>query len=145
MKIAIAQMNCMLGDIAGNAQQIIHYAEHAKQQGASLLLTPELSLCGYPPEDLLLRDDFLLASRDALHELAKILSDITVIVGHPQHLGDLCYNAASVLQAGKVIATYHKHVLPESPATMKSGSQSVHGSHGHAAVKSGLMSPSRYR
>lgn len=112
MKIAIAQMNCMLGDIAGNAQQIIHYAEHAKQQGASLLLTPELSLCGYPPEDLLLRDDFLLASHDALHELAKILSDITVIVGHPQQLGDLCYNAASVLQAGKVIATYHKHVLP---------------------------------
>lgn len=112
MKIAIAQMNCMVGDIAGNTQQIIAYAAQAKQQGASLLLTPELSLCGYPPEDLLLRDDFLRACQDALHYLAQMLSDITVIVGHPHQSENHCYNAASVLQAGKVIATYHKHALP---------------------------------
>lgn len=112
MKIAIAQMNCMLGDIAGNTQQIMHYAAQARQQGASLLLTPELSLCGYPPEDLLLRDDFLRACHDGLHHLAKALADITVIVGHPHRVGLRCYNAASVLQAGKVLATYHKHALP---------------------------------
>lgn len=112
MNIAIAQMNCMVGDIAGNVQQIIRYAAQAEQQGASLLLTPELSICGYPPEDLLLRDDFLRACHDAVHHLAKTLTDITVIVGHPHQSGNHCYNAASVLQAGKVIATYHKHALP---------------------------------
>jgi NAD+ synthase (glutamine-hydrolysing) len=112
MKIAIAQMNCMVGDLAGNTRQIIQYAAQAKQQGASLLLTPELSLCGYPPEDLLLRDDFLRACAEALHHLAQTLSDITVIVGHPHQSEGHCYNAASVLQAGKVIATYHKHALP---------------------------------
>jgi len=58
MKIAIAQMNCMVGDIAGNTRQILDYSADAKAKGATLLLTPELSLCGYPPEDLLLRDDF---------------------------------------------------------------------------------------
>lgn len=112
MKIAIAQMNCMVGDIAGNARQILHYAAQAREQGASLLLTPELSLCGYPPEDLLLRDDFLRACQEALQHLAQTLKDITVIVGHPHLVGKRCYNAASVLQAGKVVATYHKHALP---------------------------------
>ena len=112
MKIAIAQMNCMVGDIAGNTRQIMRYAEQAQTQGATLLLTPELSLCGYPPEDLLLRDDFLRACHDALQHLARTLNDITVIVGHPHRVGTRCYNAASVLQAGKILATYHKHALP---------------------------------
>lgn len=112
MKIAIAQMNCIVGDIAGNTRQILHYAADAKAKGATLLLTPELSLCGYPPEDLLLRDDFLQACHEALQHLAQMLRDITVIVGHPHKSGSHCYNAASVLQAGKVLATYHKHALP---------------------------------
>jgi len=112
MKIAIAQMNCMVGDIAGNIRQIVRYAADAKAKNATLLITPELSLCGYPPEDLLLRDDFLQACHDALQRLAQMLTDITVIVGHPHKVGSRCYNAASVLQAGKVFATYHKHTLP---------------------------------
>ncbi|MDP1658653.1 MAG: NAD+ synthase [Methylotenera sp.] len=112
MKIAIAQMNCMVGDIAGNVAKIIDNAKQAKAQGATLLVTPELSLCGYPPEDLLLRDDFLQACDIALNKLSAALSDITIIVGHPQQVGDECFNAASVLQDGKVFATYHKHALP---------------------------------
>lgn len=112
MKIAIAQMNCTVGDIAGNTRQILHYAAQAQEQGASLLLTPELSLCGYPPEDLLLRDDFLCACHEALQHLAQTLKDITIIVGHPHRVGKRCYNAASVLQAGKIVVTYHKHALP---------------------------------
>ena len=112
MKIALTQINCIVGDIAGNVEKIIEHAKQAKAQGASLVVTPELSLCGYPPEDLLLRADFLSACRQALHALAVKLPDITLIVGHPHLVHDACFNAASVLQDGKVLATYHKHVLP---------------------------------
>jgi NAD+ synthase (glutamine-hydrolysing) len=112
MKIAIAQLNCMVGDIQANAAQILSNAELAKVQGASLLLTPELSLCGYPPEDLLLRDDFSSACDEALKKLSILIQGITVIVGHPHQVGSACYNAASVLQDGKILATYHKHALP---------------------------------
>jgi len=66
MKIAIAQINCLLGNLTGNAAKIADYAERAKAQGASILLTPEMSLCGYPPEDLLLRDGFYRACDEAL-------------------------------------------------------------------------------
>jgi len=112
MKIAIAQINCMVGDIAGNAEKIIAYVAQAKMQGATLVVTPELSLCGYPPEDLLLRADFLNACDRTLHALAERFSGITVIVGHPHQVDGVCFNAASVLQDGEVLATYHKHALP---------------------------------
>lgn len=112
MKIAIAQMNCMVGDIAGNVAQIITYTQRAKSQGATLVVTPELSLCGYPPEDLLLRDDFLQACARALNKLCDETQGVTLIVGHPHQVGELCYNAASVIQDGKILVTYHKHALP---------------------------------
>jgi NAD+ synthetase len=112
MKIAIAQINCTVGDLAGNAAKIADYAQRAKEQGADILLTPELSLCGYPPEDLLLRDGFYVACDKALRDLAKQVHGITVIVGHPDTVGDSCYNAASILRDGEIIATYHKHSLP---------------------------------
>lgn len=112
MKIALAQINCMLGDLAGNSAKIIVYSERAKQAGASLLLTPEMSLCGYQPEDLLLRDGFYRACKSALHDLAKKINGITVVVGHPHIEGGKRYNAASVLRDGKILATYCKHSLP---------------------------------
>ena len=112
MKLAIAQINSMLGDLAGNAARILGYAEQAKEQGASLLLTPELSLCGYSPEDLLLREGFYRACNLALFELAQKVRGITVVVGHPHEAGGKRYNAASVLRDGKIISTYLKHVLP---------------------------------
>jgi NAD+ synthetase len=113
VKIAIAQINCMLGDLVGNAARIVEYADRAQEQGASLLLTPELSLCGYPPEDLLLREGFFQACEQVLEELAARIRGITVVVGHPHEAPDGSrYNAASVLQDGQVIATYHKYSLP---------------------------------
>jgi NAD+ synthase (glutamine-hydrolysing) len=112
MKIAVAQINCGVGDLTGNAAKIQAYAEKAKQQGASLLLTPELGLCGYPPEDLLLRDGFYRACELALNNLAQQTHGITLVVGHPHQVGEQHYNAASVLQDGKIIATYHKYSLP---------------------------------
>jgi NAD+ synthase (glutamine-hydrolysing) len=112
MKLAIAQINCVLGDLAGNSAKILRYAEQAKQQGAQLMLTSELGLCGYPPEDLLLRDGFYKACSQALDALAKQVSGIAVLVGHPHEQDGKHYNAASLLRDGAIVATYHKHLLP---------------------------------
>lgn len=110
--LAIAQINCVLGDIAGNSAKILLAANQAKADGATILLTPELALTGYPPEDLLLREDFNQASEAALLALAKKIQGITVLVGHPHVHEGACYNAASVLQDGKIFGTYYKHALP---------------------------------
>lgn len=112
MKIAVAQINCTVGDLAGNSARIVASANQARAAGASLLLTPELALSGYPPEDLLLRDDFHRTCRRTLHDLAGLVTGITVIVGHPLRCQDACYNAASVLRDGKIVATYRKQALP---------------------------------
>ncbi len=112
MKLAIAQIDCSVGDFAGNVAKILQSAEHAHAAGASLLLTPELALSGYPPEDLLLREDFYLASAAALELLAKSAPAITLLVGHPAQQEGRHYNAASVVRDGRVVATYHKHKLP---------------------------------
>lgn len=113
MKIAIAQINCTVGDIDGNSARILRYAEQAKQAGASLLITPELALSGYPPEDLLLRDDFNAACNRALKELAGKVRGISLLVGHPSMEDGLCYNAASLVENGEIKSTYHKHILPD--------------------------------
>ena len=112
IKIAVAQINCMLGDLAGNTAKILDCAARAKAAGAEVLLTPELSLCGYPPEDLLLRDGFFRDCAAALDELAAALPAIKVIAGHPHVANGRRYNAASVLQDGRIAATYHKRNLP---------------------------------
>ncbi len=112
MKIAIAQINCTLGDLAGNAARIAQAAQEARARGAQVMVTPELSICGYPPEDLLLRPDFVAACEAAVTDLAARVPGITVIVGHPQRSRGHLYNAASVLSGGKVIATYFKRDLP---------------------------------
>src|SRR3989338_3246878 len=112
MKIAIAQINSTVGDLAGNAAKILACAVQAKQQGAQLLLTPELGLCGYPPEDLLLRDGFYHACAQTLSDIALKASDIAVVVGHPHEHGGKRYNAASLLRNGGIAATYLKHKLP---------------------------------
>ncbi|MFL6582292.1 MAG: NAD+ synthase [Burkholderiales bacterium] len=112
MRIAIGQINCTVGDLPGNSRKILEFAARAREQGADILLTPELSLCGYPPEDLLLREDFRAACDRALAYLAAQVRGISVVVGHPQQSGASLYNAASVLQEGRIAATYHKLDLP---------------------------------
>jgi NAD+ synthase (glutamine-hydrolysing) len=127
MKVALAQINAVVGDIAGNARLIAEAARKAHAQGAALVVAPELSLTGYPPEDLLLRPSFMAACARALETLAAELAplhDLTVLVGHPHAddgSGDVRskslavqrrFNAASVLQGGRVVATYCKRELP---------------------------------
>ena len=113
--IALAQINPLLGDLPGNARLIAQEAASAFAQGAKLLLTPELSLTGYPPEDLLLRPAFIEAAQRELNCLMielKQFTDLTVIVGHPKMSSAGLQNYASVLRNGEVIASYAKQELP---------------------------------
>ena len=116
LTLAIAQLNVTLGDLPGNCQRILDACHQAAAGGARLVLTPELSLCGYPPEDLLLRSGFFRDCAQALAQLAQQLAQqlpgLAVVVGHPLLDGGRRYNAASVLRDGQVIAQYRKHTLP---------------------------------
>lgn len=112
IRIAIAQINSVLGDIAGNADRIAAAVERARAAGADVVISPELGLCGYPPEDLLLRPDFYRACARELGKLAVRLRDITVVVGFPEAEGERHYNAAAVIKNGRVISVYRKHRLP---------------------------------
>jgi NAD+ synthase (glutamine-hydrolysing) len=123
LKLCIAQLNLVVGDTAGNAQRIIAAARGAYAQGARLVLTPELSICGYPAEDLFLRPAFIAACDDAVKAVARELAGLKglfVVVGHPTG-GDIRsrsvmvqrrFNAASVLSEGRVLETYAKRELP---------------------------------
>jgi NAD+ synthase (glutamine-hydrolysing) len=115
MKIAIAQINFTVGDIAGNAARILEAAEQAEQAGADLIVTPELALSGYPPVDLLLRETFHLACAQALEQLVQEVSGITLVVGHPNFQDGRLYNSASVIQNGAITATYHKRIFNRAP------------------------------
>jgi NAD+ synthase (glutamine-hydrolysing) len=114
-KIALAQINPLLGDLPGNAQLISQAAADAYAQGATVVLTPELSLTGYPPEDLLLRPAFI---ESADRELSRLILELqkfpglTVIIGHPKKTAAGLQNYASVIRDGKVIAGYAKQELP---------------------------------
>ncbi|MEY2776922.1 MAG: glutamine-dependent synthetase [Pseudomonadota bacterium] len=116
LKIVAAQINACVGDLAGNAQKILAAAREAHAAGAHLLVTPELSLTGYPPEDLLLRPSFLRRSREVLTTLAEelgTLQGLSVLVGHPGQLDEgQISNAASLIQSGRVVARYGKLELP---------------------------------
>jgi len=115
MRIAIAQTNSTVGDITGNAAKILDAVKQAKQAGAQLVITPELALSGYPPADLLLRETFCQSCNNALTELVKAIDDITLVVGYPSFQEGKLYNAASVIQCGKIIHTYYKRILNKSP------------------------------
>jgi len=112
MQIAVAQLNQVIGDLGGNAAAIVDATRSAERAGAQLVVTPELSLCGYPPEDLLLRPAFVDACRRELTALAAAVGDTAVIVGFPERAEGGTFNAAAVLRKGRVAATYRKQCLP---------------------------------
>ncbi|MFZ6844181.1 NAD+ synthase [Undibacterium sp. RuTC16W] len=115
VKVAIAQMNSVVGDLTGNAVQIIGYVQRAYKQGADIVVTPELSLVGYPPEDLLLRTAFYAKTQETLLSLATSLAsmlDVHVLIGYPEESNGARYNAVAVLCNGAIIGRYWKHDLP---------------------------------
>jgi len=113
MKLGIAQLNLSVGDIAGNAAQLLAAAQEAHAAGAALLLTPEMSICGYPAEDLVLRRDFTAACTAAVAKLAADAPpELALIVGYPERGDDGLFNAAALLRGGRVETVYRKHHLP---------------------------------
>ncbi len=112
MKIAVAQINTTVGDFAGNAARIRTAIDRARAEGASLVVAPELALAGYPPEDLLFRNDFCDQCEAELMSLAAYAPDLAVVVGHPHREGRVRYNAASLLRGGRIEAIYFKQKLP---------------------------------
>ncbi|MBD2344711.1 NAD+ synthase [Anabaena subtropica] len=120
MKIAIAQINPIIGDLSGNAQKILEMAQQAVKKGARLLLTPELSLCGYPPRDLLLNPSFLAAMTINLQQLARDLPvNLAVLVGTvtPNYQAHITgekslFNSIALLENGEIKQFFHKRLLP---------------------------------
>ena len=111
MRIALAQINTVVGDLDANRERIVAGLGEARAAGADLVLFPELAVTGYPPEDLLLRPDFLRAARDALADVARETIGITALVGFP-HLDRDLYNACAVCADGRVQTLYRKRFLP---------------------------------
>src|SRR5215208_7037695 len=111
MRLALAQINSVVGDLDGNRERILTRLEEAKKADADLVLFPELAVTGYPPEDLLLRPGFIRAAARSLEEIARAARGITALVGTPHFDRDL-YNACAVCAAGEVKAIYRKRFLP---------------------------------
>jgi NAD+ synthase (glutamine-hydrolysing) len=111
MRLALAQMNSVVGDLAGNRDRVVARIAEAREAGADLVLLPELVVTGYPPEDLLLRPSFVLAAERTVHEIAADTQGIVALVGAPHQAGEL-YNACYVLADGAVRAIYRKQLLP---------------------------------
>lgn len=111
VRLALAQVNPTVGDLAGNVKKITGWIEEAKVRGADIVIFPELVICGYPPEDLLLKPSFIRACREGLEKVASACQGIIAIVGFPEGADDL-YNSAALICESKVVTTYRKMYLP---------------------------------
>src|SRR5271155_5431213 len=113
LKISLAQINPTVGDITGNTRKILEYTALAQKSGAEMVIFPELAICGYPPEDLLLKKHFVADNIKALDALAKKVRGIMVIAGFVDSdaLGKI-YNAAAIISDGKLQEVYYKQELP---------------------------------
>ena len=116
LRVALAQIDLCVGDLTGNAAAVVHHCERARDAGAHLVAFPEMTLTGYPPEDLVFRESFARASEQALAALPGALleqglGEIAVVVGYLTHDGGP-RNAAALIHGGRVVATYYKHHLP---------------------------------
>jgi len=112
LRVALAQINTTVGDLAGNSARILEAARRADALGADVVAFPELALTGYPPEDLLLRAAFIEDASKALRELANQAAELPPLVVGCIEYDHQLYNAAAVVYAGQVVATYRKHALP---------------------------------
>ena len=111
MRLALAQINSVVGDLEGNSAKIVDWLGKAREADADLVLFPELAVTGYPPEDLLLRPGFVRAARRAVDEIASATHGVTALVGAP-HLDSDLFNACYVLAHGEVRCIYRKRYLP---------------------------------
>jgi NAD+ synthase (glutamine-hydrolysing) len=112
LRVALAQINTTVGDLRGNAAKIADYISRARAAGADIVAFPELTVTGYPPEDLLLRPSFLRDNREALASLVPAAAGIAAVVGFADYDDGGTYNAAAVLHDGRIVHVYRKQRLP---------------------------------
>ncbi|MBM3461288.1 MAG: NAD+ synthase, partial [Armatimonadetes bacterium] len=110
-RVALAQINCLVGDVEGNCQRIIGRIGEAREHGADLVVFPELAVTGYPPEDLLMKPRFLKENVQAMERIREATSGITAVVGFVD-VGRDIHNAAAVLHDGKQVGLHYKVFLP---------------------------------
>ena len=111
--LALAQIDLAVGDVAGNTEKILDYAARARDElRADIVIFPELSICGYPPEDLLFHSGLRYDVENALEKIRTSVSGITIILGFPEYADDNIYNSCAVFLEGKRLAHYRKHMLP---------------------------------
>jgi len=111
LRIGLAQVNTIVGDLEGNTRLITDWIERAREQGVDMVAFPELAITGYPPEDLVLKPGFVRDNLKQLQVVARATDGISAVVGFVDEDGDL-YNAAALLHDGEVKAVYHKVFLP---------------------------------
>ncbi len=111
LRIALAQMNATVGDFSGNTEKIIGAMSDARAQGVDIIVFPELAVTGYPPEDLLLKPEFLRENLASLDRIAAAARGLTAVVGYVDVQNDL-FNAAALIHDGKIVDVYHKIFLP---------------------------------
>jgi NAD+ synthase (glutamine-hydrolysing) len=112
LRLAQAQVNTTVGDFSGNVRLISEYLIKARDAGADLVVFPEMTVCGYPPEDLLLKPGFIAANGKAMSEVAAVVQGITAVVGFVDCRPEGLFNAAAVIQDGQITGIYHKIHLP---------------------------------
>lgn len=112
LSIALAQLNLLVGDIEGNTERMLQTVQEQQKAGADLVMFTELALSGYPPEDLLYRNDFYQRCDAQLHRLQQASAEVAILVGHPWREGDKLYNALSLFSEGQLLTRYFKQQLP---------------------------------
>jgi len=113
VKVALAQIDLAVGDIAGNTAKIIQYATRARDEmRADLVVFPELSVCGYPPEDLLFHAGLRKRTEQAVAEIREAMSGIAILIGFPEYVDDRIYNSCGVFSDGEILGGYRKQLLP---------------------------------
>ena len=111
LRVALAQINVTVGDLSGNTKKILTYLDNAREVGADIVVFPELTITGYPPEDLVFKPQFIDDNRRYLEEVIRATKDITAVVGFVDAQRDV-YNAAAFISNGKLVGVYHKIFLP---------------------------------
>ena len=112
IRLALAQINLTVGYNVRRAFCVLPYLHKARARGANLVLFPEMALSGYPPEDLLLKPDFIAANAEALRDIQAATEDLVAVVGYPSADDYDLYNAAAIMQNGELLGSYRKHFLP---------------------------------
>jgi len=112
IRVAVGQINCIVGDLKGNCAKMSEYTENAKKYGSDMVVFPELAVTGYPPEDLLLKPKFVEDNVKVLKEFARSVHDIIAIAGFVNRIGKNLYNGAAIVYNGEIAGIYHKTLLP---------------------------------